>query len=160
VKDIDDSAINFLEGTGLDERIPQCWTPDHVGARIVDAIRIERCLPPVRGPKPPGNHWREVVNGGIDQTDFADVPWNRRGPASAAEIRQMEIAFGWLMLLRHHDAGLAVVTINWAFTVVSGRTVRDLCQRKGWAFGTFYRKRNIALKFFADYLNATAVPVF
>ncbi|ACB96733.1 hypothetical protein [Beijerinckia indica] len=160
MKDIDDSAINFLEGTGQDERIPERWTPEHVGTRIVDAIRIERRLPPVRGPRPPGNHFREVVNEGIDQTDFADPPRNRRGPATATEIKQMEIALGWMTLLRDHDPGLAVVTVHWAFAVVSGKTVRDLCKRKGWAFGTFYRKRNAALGFVADHLNAVAVPVF
>lgn len=157
----DSNKVNFQEGIGVDCRIPERWSPEHVAKRLVDAFAIlDRC-PRVKGPRGPGNAWPSLPSEwGEFQADSGDKPLRHRLPPSCLELTQMDLALEWLRLLRQTDSGMALVTGLWAYNAARGRSIKELCQTKSWALHTFYRKRSKALNFIARYLNQHVTPVF
>ncbi len=162
---LDDAARS--EGTV----VPMLWTPEHVGRRLVEAMRTLDRLPKVKGPRPAGNHWPRHRLEWADQLAQAELPEAERRERetrcneialrpSGADIDRMDRALDWLRGLREVDAGLALVTSLWALRTARGRSVRALCREKGWAPATLYKLRGRALEHLAAALNGRGTPVF
>ena len=154
-----------------DNIVPMLWTADHVGRRLVDAMRTLDRLPKVKGPRQAGNHWVRHRIEWADKLAQAELPEaerrerdaQRNGLAlrpSGRDIDRMEIALDWLRELRDVDPGLALVTTLWAIRAARRRSVRALCREKSWAPGTFYKQRGRALDHLAAALNRRGVAVF
>ena len=54
--------------------LPERWTPDHVGQRLVDAFRTLDRLPRAKGPRQPGNHWPRTSLEWADKLAQAELP--------------------------------------------------------------------------------------
>jgi hypothetical protein len=159
---IDADKINFVEGSGAEDRIPESWNSEHVARRLVDAFSaLDRC-PRVRGPRTPGNAWPLAMPGEWLDGEPApdDRPRQRRLAPTGIELARMDAALDWLLLLRQTDSGMALVVGLWAYNAARGRSIKELCRRKSWALHTFYRKRSKALALIAQYLDKRGTPVF
>ena len=154
-----------------DAERPPLWTAEHVGHRLVDAMRTLDRLPKVKGPKPAGNHWVRHRIEWADHLAQAELPEAERRERQArhndlalrpsgTDIDRMEAALDWLRELREIDAGLALVTSLWALRTARRRSVRSLCREKGWAPATLYKLRGRALDHLAAALNGRGAPVF
>ncbi len=157
-------------GEAVDAPLPPAWTPDHVGHRLVEAMRTLDSLPRVKGPRQAGNHWPLHRVEWADQLAQAELPEaERRERAdrrsqlalrpSGRDIDRMDAALDWLRELRAADPGLALVTSLWALRAARRRSLRALCRDRGWAPATFYKLRARALVHLAAALNGRAVPV-
>ncbi len=150
--------------------VPETWTPEHVGARLVEAMRTLDRLPRVKGPRGAGNHWPSHRVEWADRLAQAELPRAerlereaRRNAAirpSGAEIDRMDRALDWLRELRDLDPGMALVTSLWALRTARRRSVRALCREKGWAPATLYKLRARALDHLAAALDARGAPVW
>ena len=150
--------------------LPPAWTPDHVGRRLVEAMRTLDRLPRVKGPHQAGNHWPLHRVEWADKLAEAELPEaERRARAerrnslalrpSGREIDRMDASLDWLRELRAADPGLALVTSLWALRAARRRSVRGLCRERGWAPATLYKLRGRALDHLAAALNGRGVPV-
>ena len=151
--------------------LPAAWTPDHVGRRLVEAMRTLDRLPRVKGPRQAGNHWPQHRVEWADQLAQAELPEAERRERvarrnslaqrpSGREIDRMDAVLEWLRELRDLDPGIALVTSLWALRTARRRSVRALCREKGWAPATLYKLRGRALDHLAAALNGRGVPVF
>ena len=151
--------------------VPMLWTPEHVGHRLVEAMRTLDRLPKVKGPRAAGNHWPRYRLEWADHLAQAELPEGERREREArsnelalrpsgADIDRMDRALDWLRDLREADAGLVLVTSLWALRTARGRSVRALCREKGWAPATLYKLRARALGHIATSLNGRGIPVF
>ena len=164
-------TAELADTSGADGDVPQAWTPDHVGRRLVDAMRTLDRLPRVKGPRQAGNHWPQHRVEWADQLAQAELPEAERREREARrnslaqrpsgrEIDRMDATLEWLRDLRDLDPGLALVTSLWALRTARRRSVRALCREKGWAPATLYKLRGRALDHLATALNGRGVPVF
>lgn len=151
--------------------LPATWTADHVGRRLIDAMRTLDRLPRVKGPRGSGNHWVPTRLEWADRLAQAELPEAERrerdmrqnslaSRPSGAEIDRMDRALEWLRDLRAKDPALALVTSLWALRAARGRSVRALCRERGWAPATLYKLRGRALDHLAALLTARGTPVF
>lgn len=151
--------------------LPPAWTAEHVGQRLVDAMRTLDRLPRVKGPRAAGNHWMPTQLEWADRLAQAELPEAERREReerrnslalrpSGAAIDRMDRALDWLRELRDRDPGLALVTSLWALRAARGRSLRGLCRERGWAPGTFYKLRARALDHLAAALNGRGAAVF
>jgi hypothetical protein len=154
------APINFLEGTGLDYIVPNRWTIEHVGIRLIEAFQVIDRMPNVRGPKGAGNCWMAVVADPIPWIDQEIDERRNRSAPSNAEIARADMALDWLRALRQADGGLALLAGLWAHNRARDKSFKDLCQRKGWAYSTSRRRRELGLMWIAALLNQRATPVF
>ncbi len=151
---------------------PPTWTPEHVGRRLVEAMRTLDRLPRPKGPRAPGNHWPKHRLEWEDQLAQAELPEpERRERAGSrlselalrpdgAAIDRMDRALEWLRLLRAVDPELALVATLWAHRLAKGRSLRALCRERGWTPQTFHNRKNRALKLVAAALETRGEPVF
>lgn len=153
------------------EKLPAAWTPEHVGARLIDAFVTLDRMPPIRGPRGPGGHWPRPVTEWADQLAQAELEESERRTRqqaanrtvitpSAIEITQMEWVFGWLQELRCVDTAMASMMTLWALRAARGQSIKRLCYEKHWAPRTLWRKRAKALVMIAERLNLRAARVF
>ena len=152
------------------EALPPAWTPEHVGCRLVEAMRTLDRLPRVKGPRGAGNHWPDHRVEWADRLAQAELPQGERrerealrnacSRPSGAEIDRMDQALDWLRELRDLDPGVALVTSLWALRTARRRSVRALCREKGWAPATLYKLRGRALDHLAAALNRRGAPVW
>jgi hypothetical protein len=151
--------------------LPSLWDSGLVGERLVQAFVTLDRLPRLRGPRQPGDHWPGTIIEWADRIAQAELEESERRTrqqaanrtvilASAVEITQMEVVFGWLRELRGVDSGLAVVATFWAMRAAQGRSMKALCAEKHWAPRTFFRKRAKAFATLAGRLNDRRAPVF
>ncbi len=150
---------------------PPAWTPEHVGHRLVEAMRTLDRLPRPKGPRAPGNHWPQHRLEWEDQIAQAELPEpERRERAGArlselalrpdgAAIDRMDRALDWLRLLRGQDPELALVATLWAHRLAKGRSLRALCRERGWTPQTFHNRKTRALKLVAAALETRGEPV-
>ncbi len=150
---------------------PASWTPEHVGHRLVDAMRTLDRLPRPRGPRAPGNHWPQHRLEWADQMAQSELPEpERRERAGArlcelafrpsgAAIDRMDHALEWLRLLRAEHPELALVATLWSHRLARGRSLRALCRERGWTPQTFHARKTRALAAIAAALAAKGEPV-
>lgn len=155
-----------------DVPVPTSWTPEHVGQRLVEAMRTLDRLPRPKGPRAPGNHWPQHRLEADDRLAQAELPEaERRERAgerlselalrpSGAAIDRMDRALEWLRLLRAQDPELALIATLWAHRLARGRSLRALCRERGWTPQTFHNRKTRALKAIAAALGTRGEPVF
>ena len=150
---------------------PERWDGDHVGRRLVDAFRTLDRLPRPKGPRQAGNHWPLHRVEWADRLAQAELPERERRERerrqndlafrpSGGEIARMDAALDWLRDLRGRDPDLALLVTLWAYRTVRRRPLRALAQELGISPPTFYKRRDRALAWLAETLEAQAVPVF
>ena len=157
---------------GVEERVPDRWTPHHVGVRLVDAFKTLERTPRVPGPREPGAAWPSYQYDWADRLAQAEQTATERKDRerqqnnnvrirpSAVELQQMDAAFDWLRQLREFDEGFAVQLVAWTVRSAKGKSVRDLCKERGWSFQNFYRRIGKGKSWISDRLNSTSSPVF
>ena len=136
---------------------PAAWTPDHVGQRLVEAMRTLDRLPRPKGPRAPGNHWPQHRLEWADKLAQAELPDAEKRERTAsrltelirrpsgAEIDRMDRALDWLRDLREEAPDLALVATLWAWRLARRRSIRALCRERGWTPQTFHNRRARAL---------------
>lgn len=153
------------------DAIPASWTPEHVGRRLVDAMRTLDRLPRPRGPRAPGNHWPQHRLEWADQLAQSELPETERRERagarlneialrpSGAAIDRMDRSLEWLRDLRPQAPELALVATLWAHRLASGRSLRALCRERGWTPQTFHNRKTRALHAIVAALVANGEPV-
>lgn len=151
--------------------VPAVWTAEHVGRRLVEAMRTLDRLPRPKGPRAPGNHWPQHRLEWADQLAQSELPEAERRERAAArlselalrpsgaEIDRMDRALDWLRTLRARDPDLALIATLWAHRMAKGRSLRRLCRERGWTPQTFYNRRTRALGAIAVALAARGEAV-
>ncbi len=151
--------------------LPSTWTPEHVGRRLVDAMRTLDRLPRPRGPRAPGNHWPQHRLEWADELAQAELPEAERRERAGArlgelalrpsglDIDRMDRALDWLRLLRADNPELALIATLWAHRVARGRSLRALCRERGWTPQTFHARKTRALRAIAAALETRREPV-
>lgn len=151
-----------------DDGLPDTWTPEHVGKRIVEAFETLAKLPRVRGPKDPGNAWPQHLYDRADlnaQASLSEAEQRDRqrerhrtvGRATGEDLRRLDIVFDWLRELHRADEELCRVVQTWARLRASGRSVKDWCRDNPLSFQAFYRRRDKGLAIIVDRLGASPV---
>ena len=157
----------------LDEAValPPAWTPEHVGRRLVDAMRTLDRLPRPRGPRAPGNHWpqhRLELADELAQAELPDAERRERAGVRLGElalrprgrdIDRMDRALEWLRLLRADNPELALIVTLWAHRLARGRSLRALCRERGWTPQTFHARKTRALRAIGAALETRGEPV-
>jgi hypothetical protein len=123
--DFDDATFfDPLRGRDEELRTPDCWTPEHVGLRLVEAFQTLEALPEKRGGSsawPPYPYEQEDIEAQNEQREQEsanrrgrnDGPRQRIAPSMQA-ITHMHRAIDWLWLLEHHSPGSARRVVHWA----------------------------------------------
>ena len=157
---------------GVEAPLPPAWTPEHVGRRLVEAMRTLDRLPRPKGPRPPGNHWPRHRLEWADQLAQAELPEAERRERAGARLSElalrpsgvaldyMDRALDWLRALRALDPDLALIATLWAHRLARGRSLRRLCRERGWTPQTFHNRRARALATIAAALTTRGEPVF
>ena len=150
---------------------PATWTAEHVGLRLVEAMRTLDRLPRPRGPRAPGNHWPQHRLEWADRLAQAELPEAERRERAGAQlceialrpsgaaIDRMDHALEWLRALRALEPELAITVTLWAHRLARGRSMRRLCRERGWTPQAFYKRRRLALEAIADALRRRGEPV-
>ena len=151
--------------------VPPCWTPEHVGHRLVEAMATLDRLPRPRGPRAPGNHWPAHRLEWADTLAQAELPEAERRERAGARLSElalrpsgraidrMDQALDWLRELRGREAELALLATLWAHRTARGRSLRRLCRERGWVPQTFYKRRARALESVAVALTRSGTAV-
>lgn len=151
--------------------VPERWTAEHVGARLVEAMATLDRLPRPRGPRAPGNHWPRHRLEWADQIAQSELPEAERRERAAARLSElalrpsgaaidrMDRALDWLRDLRAQNPDLALIATLWAHRAAKGRSLRRLCRERGWTPQTFYNRRGRALAAIADALETRGEAV-
>jgi len=142
------------------------WTPRAVKAEMILAFEV---LFDTTGPVGPDwfkNNWPEY------RVEFADEVSQRaqgthkqttrvRVQRSARQISIMEAVLlgskgrpNWGAYCRDQPAALRAL-VAWCFWEINGRHTEVECQRRGWAYSTFRRRRDMAAEIIAAKLNAS-----
>jgi len=141
--------------------IPEMWTPDHVGRRIVDAYRIDRRMPRIESPKSPGSAHPQIEYSDEDRAGWeTNVIEPGRFPPSLAEIATMESVFLWLLLIRKSHLKEQIALKCWAAAVASDTSIRKVGRRIGIHAETLKRRKDFALSLLSARLRECGVPVF
>ncbi|MDB5596235.1 MAG: hypothetical protein JWM36_3196 [Hyphomicrobiales bacterium] len=123
--DFEDGAFfDPLRGRDEEVRVPNCWTPEHVGLRLVEAFQTLNALPEKQGGSsawPPYPYEQEDIEAQREQREKeaatrrgrGDGPRQRIAP-SMQSITQMQRAFDWLWILDHQSPGSARRVVHWA----------------------------------------------
>jgi hypothetical protein len=153
------------------EYIPPFWTGPHVGLRLVEALRVLRRLPPVRGPRAFGNSWPAWLVEWEDQLaqleqeqaerDLAERQQNRvRVLPSSIEITRMEIAIAWLGHYLHDCRQLLRTVSRVAFYRTRNHHIGYAARRMRLPFALARQWNREGLDIIAQGLNRDAVRVF
>jgi hypothetical protein len=161
--------INALEAEYRPEYdpIPENWTPEHMGKRVIEAFEVMMRLPKVPGPKEPGGNWPQIFHDADDKRGWGQYLHDRedeknrtRVRPSGIEIKRMEIIFDWLSQLRKTDEGMGVIVRAWAIYRSQHRSIRGLCKARGWGFTAFYKRLDRGLSAMASHANLTFTSVW
>jgi len=147
----------------FDGPIPERWTEQYVGRRLVDAFRVLNRLPGIPWPKDPGNAMPDVKR---DADDLRDWPKDDAFEALArrlelpdrAEITRMEGALAWIAALRTHDTGMALQVMHWANQSARRRSIRRMCIEQRWSPSVFYRRVHRGREWISGWLNSANLP--
>jgi hypothetical protein len=151
--------------------IPECWTPEHVSKRLIEAAMNTLRLPKPRGPRDPGNHWPEIQHDWEDRLAWATLPMDEQRQRdreknrtivklSSQDLTRMDACYEWLRVVGGHHHGWFITLLKWSVARARGQSDTELCDRNGWAYSTFYVRRRKALNWLAAMLNKAARPVF
>jgi len=149
----------------FDGPIPERWTAEHVGRRLVDAFNILHRMPPLPRPSNPGNAMPDVVRDVDDvRAKSAEDRWEELMRLSERpthlEITRMEGALEWLRQLKAHDSGMALQLMHWANQIARHRSIRRLCIQQRWCPSVFYRKVHMAKLWLSSWLNSANLPCY
>ena len=102
--------------------IPATWTPEHVGARLVEAFRIVTRDPRV-GPRQHANGWPDYVREFGDLTDAIEDEMiaARRERVTADEVSRMTEALSWPMRFLDGKPLQADALMFWALATARDR---------------------------------------
>ncbi|RWM29433.1 hypothetical protein [Mesorhizobium sp.] len=147
------------------------WTPTLVKNAMVHAFEVLLDTTGQVGPDWFKNNWPEY------RVEFSDeVGQHNQGTAktvtrvrmqrTAREISQMEkVLIGhrglpnWGRYVESEPAARRAL-VTWCFWEIRGRHTEVECQRRGWAYSTFRRRRDSAARLIADNLNRQGVPAW
>jgi hypothetical protein len=117
--------------------IPTEWTPEHVGARMVEAFEILSRSGGRVGPGKFGNAWPEMLIEFADRTDaqaraLAEKEWQetRGSVPSSDEVSRMNEALRWPM---DHINGMVLASdalMLWAYAKATGRDMDGMLHQR------------------------------
>lgn len=153
-----------------EDRVPDEWTPEHVGARLRDAYETLRRMPDRNRPKAHGQGWPSYVYEWADllaqqETEAAEREADERQqnrvrlPVSAGAVSRMEDALSWPGRYLGHDPALARLVMLVAIAQARRVSIKAFCKRQGWNDATVRRRRNHGLALIADALAGLGVEV-
>ena len=156
-------APHKVDPYGPDAPIPENWTPEHVGRRLIEAFRIDRRLPRVPLPVCKGSGFlaKQIQYTPEERAEWEEMPLDvNRMPPTQAEVTWMEKVLDWLRgveNLRYRHA----VTL-WALrkASASGRSIREIARRLDVTHLTFLERRQRALLSIVSRLIEASTPVF
>ncbi|RWC91674.1 MAG: hypothetical protein EOS72_03190 [Mesorhizobium sp.] len=147
------------------------WTPTLVKNAMVHAFEVLLDTTGQVGPDWFKNNWPEY------KVEFADeVGQHQEGTArtvtrvrvqrTAREISQMETVLighrgmsNWGRYVEGQPAARRAL-VTWCFWEIRGRHTEVECERRGWAYSTFRRRRDNAAKAIATRLNKDGVKAW
>ncbi len=74
-----------------DGPIPDRWTPDHVGRRLIDAFRVLDRMPKIAGPKGASTGWPEIERSAEDRKGWVEQDRYEELVRSAAKPTRLEM---------------------------------------------------------------------
>jgi hypothetical protein len=145
----------------VDPPIPETWTPEHVGKRLIEAFAVDRRLPRIERPKAPGSAHPQMTYTAEEMEEWEAIPIDpKRFAPQPDELAAMEAAFDWLQIVRESHHGIHFAVKNWALCRASGRSTRKLCVLTGMSPATFRDRKDRALFLITSRLNAVNEPVW
>lgn len=184
---IEAASARWLQPAG-EMPLPDRWTPEFVGVRLIEAYRIEARLPRERcGPRghgcgmPAYVHevaerkpvWNERkrryelawVAPDPDHAGYVDAsldpPRETIARPTADEMARMERILAWPGRFLAHDAEVTACTASWAAWEAQERDTDEMAERFYWAKArAFQAKRREGLRLIARGLNAAGEGVF
>lgn len=133
------------------------WTERLVRWQIVEAFDIDARCEAIGRPRPPGSaslqvgpddlQWLVVVD-----PEALEMALERHEQDAARakpvpeEIERMEMAFGWLLIVRDSDWDGYFALKNWARLKAREQSMRRFCKRNGIGQGTFRARSERALR--------------
>jgi hypothetical protein len=162
-------AARYVEGllAEIEQHVPPFWTPEYVGARLIEAFATHDMMPEPNSPKTfaignsmPAYEFDQVDRAGWSLEDQYAVRV-RRSKATAAQIARMEVAFSWTPRFLGHDAEMASSLQHWAMWTSQELDVDRLASKCFWSRDgrKFDEMKNEGLRLIARYLNVAKEPV-
>lgn len=152
----------FVADLSLRERsvVPTEWTSEIVADRMVEMFRILRAMP--AGSTGSGGAWPAWVQDmGVEiERDPRLWSWGRiRVRPTSDEIRKAEETAYWPIQFLGREPGARRCLYAWSLAIASKASIRAMCERRGWARATLFRKKDIACRLICDGLSARRVEV-
>lgn len=117
--------------------IPDEWTPEHVGTRLIEAFEILSRSGGRVGPGKVGNAWPEMLIEFADRTDaqarsLAEKEWqqSRGSIPSADEVSRMNQALRWSMDYLDGRPLTADALMLWAYAKATGRDMDGMLHQR------------------------------
>ena len=124
------SRIDAYSGTDPDSDIPTIWTPEHVGARMIEAFEVLAKIPERVGPASPANAWPAYMHE-FHELIGVQVEGNRaRVRATSAELSRMNAAFMWPVAFLTDMPLQADALSLWAFCKAGDRSIAEILARR------------------------------
>jgi hypothetical protein len=142
--------------------VPKTWTAALVQSRFLEAFRVDRRLPRIERPKPPGSAHPTMEYSPEERAEWEAIPIDlSRLPPSRGEISRMERIFDWLLFLVGAAFDhLRVALKAWLATETRGGSHVTHCRKAGLLLATFIAWKDEAVELIARRLNRDGVAVF
>ena len=113
-----------------DSDLPATWTPEHVGARMIEAFEVLSKIPERVGPASPANAWPAYMQEFHDLVGVKVEGSRAKIRATSAELSRLYEAFMWPVAFLTDMPLQADALSLWAFCKAGDRSIAEILARR------------------------------